>query len=239
MIDYDVVALEYARHRRVHPEVLRDLVSTSGVGTGSKVLEIGCGTGNYIIALQELADCSCWGVDPSAEMLSRAKERSARIIFGLGRGERLGFPPDFFDLVFSVDVVHHLEDHLAYFSEAHRILKLGGEVCTVTDSAWIIRHRLPLALYFPQTVEVDLERYPRISELRELMEQAGFSGITGSQVGSVYQLTDIQAYREKAFSSLQLISEEAHRKGIERLERDLRTGSIPCVSRYLLLWGTK
>jgi ubiquinone/menaquinone biosynthesis C-methylase UbiE len=239
MIDYDVVALEYARHRRVHPEVLRDLVSTSGVGTGSKVLEIGCGTGNYIIALQELADCSCWGVDPSAEMLSRAKERSARIIFGLGRGERLGFPPDFFDLVFSVDVVHHLEDRLECFQEAYRVLRAGGKVCTVTDSEWIIRHRLPLTGYFPETVEPELRRYPRIAELRQLMEQVGFGKTTEYGVEFPYQLTDIQAYREKAFSSLHLISEEAFQKGIERLERDLRNEPINAVSRYLLLWATK
>jgi hypothetical protein len=54
-----------------------------------------------------------------------------------------------------------------------------------------------------------------------------------------YLLTDIQAYHDKAFSSLHLIAEEAFERGIERLERDLGTGPIPCVSRYLLLWGTK
>jgi ubiquinone/menaquinone biosynthesis C-methylase UbiE len=239
MLDYDVIATEYTRHRKVHPEALRGLLSTSGVGSASKVLEVGCGIGNYIIALEALAQCSCWGVDPSARMLSRARERSGKVSFQLGKAEKLDFPRDFFDLVFSVDVIHHMSDYRAYFREAYRVLRLGGKVCTVTDSEWIIRHREPLAVYFPETVEVDLGRYPRIARLREVMEGVGFGKITETNVEFPYELTDIQAYRDKVFSSLHLIPEEAFRRGIERMERDLRTGPIPCVSRYLLLWATK
>jgi len=239
MIDYDTVALEYGRHRRVHPEVLRGFLSTSGVGSASKVLEVGCGTGNYIIAMETHTGCSGWGIDPSAEMLSRARERSGKVDFQPGKAERLDSPPDFFDLVFSVDVIHHMGDYTAYFREAYRVLRLGGKVCTVTDSEWIIRHRQPLAVYFPETVEVDLGRYPRIAELREIMEGVGFGEIVENTVEFPYQLANIQAYRDKAFSSLHLVPQEAFRRGIERMERDLRTGPIPCVSRYLLLWGTK
>ena len=71
------------------------------------------------------------------------------------------------------------------------------------------------------------------------MEQVGFGEIAESTVEFAYQLTDLQAYREKAFSALLFIPEEAFQSGIERMERDLRSGPIQCVSRYLLLWGTK
>jgi SAM-dependent methyltransferase len=213
MLDYDVIATEYTRHRKVHPEALRGLLSTSGVGSASKVLEVGCGIGNYVIA--------------------------GKVSFQLGKAEKLDFPRDFFDLVFSVDVIHHMSDYRAYFREAYRVLRLGGKVCTVTDSEWIIRHRQPLAIYFPETVQVELGRYPRIARLREVMEGVGFGKITETNVEFPYELTDIQAYRDKVFSSLHLIPEEAFRRGIERMERDLRTGPIPCVSRYLLLWATK
>ncbi len=239
MVDYDRVALEYARHRLVHPEALRSLLSTGGVRSSSKVLEVGCGTGNYVIALETRTDCSCWGADPSEEMLSRARARSAKGTFQLGKAEKLDFPRDFFDLVFSVDVVHHMRDHAAYFREAYRVLRSGGKVCTVTDSQWIIRHRQPLAIYFPETVEVELARYPRIAQLREVMEGVEFGKITETNVEFPYELTDIQAYLDKAFSSLHLIPEEGFRRGIEGMERDLRIGPIKCVSRYLLLWGTK
>lgn len=238
-IDYDQIASEYARHRRVHPAVLRGLLSTSRVGSASKVLEVGCGTGNYIVAMAALAGSSCWGIDPSEQMLSTARERSGKINFQRGKAERLDFPSDFFDLVFSVDVIHHVGNRLAHFREAYRVLRAGGKGCTVTDSEWIIRHRQPLAVYFPETVEIELGRYPRIAELRDIMEHVGFGEMTEETVEFAYPLTDLRAYRDKAFSSLHFIPEEAFQRGIERMERDLRTGPIQCVPRYLLLWGTK
>lgn len=179
------------------------------------------------------------GTDPSEQMLYKGKERSGKIKFQRGRAEDLDFPADFFDLVFSVDVIHHVGDRSDYFREAYRVLRRAGKVCTVTDSEWIIRHRQPLAVYFPDTVETDLQRYPSLGELREGMQQAGFEEITENMVEFEYELTDIRAYRDKAFSCLRLISMEAFRKGIERMERDLRPGPIQCVSRYMLLWGTK
>jgi ubiquinone/menaquinone biosynthesis C-methylase UbiE len=238
-IDYDQIASEYARHRQVHPKVLKSLLLASKVGKASKVLEVGCGTGNYIAALQALAGSSCWGIDPSEQMLSRARDRSRTIHFQLGKAERVDSPPDFFDLVFSVDVIHHVGNRLAYFREAYRVLRAGGKICTVTDSERIIRHRQPLAVYFPETVEIELGRYPRIAELGEIMERVGFSEKTESTVEFAYQLTDLQAYRAKAFSALLFIPEEAFQRGIERMEQDLHSRPIQCVSRYLLLWGTK
>ena len=111
-IDYDSIASEYARNRRVHPEVLRGLIETSQVSSDSHVLEVGCGTGNYVVALESLVRCGCWGIDPSEQMLARASERSEAIHFHPGRAESLDFPAATFDLLFSVDVIHHVADRL-------------------------------------------------------------------------------------------------------------------------------
>jgi ubiquinone/menaquinone biosynthesis C-methylase UbiE len=238
-LDYDRVASDYVQHRQVHPEVLRSLASTNGICSVSRMLEVGCGTGNYITAIERLAGSDCWGVDPSEGMLSKARERSSSVSFQLGRAEALNYSSGLVDVVFSVDVIHHVGDRFSYFREAYRVLKMGGRICTVTDSEWIMRHRQPLAVYFPETVEPEMGRYPRISVLRELMERAGFSQVTEELVEFPYQLTDAQAYRDKAFSALHLIPEDAFQRGIEHMERDLLAGPIHCVSRYVLLWGTK
>jgi SAM-dependent methyltransferase len=239
VIDYDRLALEYSRHRRVHPEVLRDLLNESEMSVRSRVLEVGCGTGNYTLAIESALGCSCWGTDPSAEMLADAKTRPGHAGFQMGRAERLPFLSACLDLVFSVDVIHHLEGVATYYREGWRVLKPGGRICTVTDSEWIIRHREPLALYFPETVEADLARYPELSDLRAAMERAGFEQIWEHTVEFRYMLRDAQAYRDRAFSSLHLIGEEAWRRGLQRLQRDLTSGPIPCCSRYVLVRALK
>ena len=52
MIDYNELAAEYARHRQVNPPVLRRLLIGGDVKSVSTVLEVGCGTGNYILAFR-------------------------------------------------------------------------------------------------------------------------------------------------------------------------------------------
>ena len=234
---YDALAAGYARHRQVHPKVLGEICQA--VTPKSQVLEVGCGTGNYVLALQSLVGCAYWGIDASEEMLAQARVRSTAVQFQRGQAERLEFETGSLDVVFTVDVIHHVGDRPAYLQEAERVLRPRGRICTATDSEWVIRHRRPLAAYFPETIEVELARYPRIADLRAMMEQAGFGEIDEHMVELPYLLTDIQAYRDKAFSTLHLIPERAFQRGIEQMERDLSRGPIPCVSRYTMVWGSK
>jgi SAM-dependent methyltransferase len=238
-IDYERIAAEYAQHRQVHPKVLENLISSGGVSQASRVLDVGCGTGNYIRALHALTGCAGWGVDPSPAMLAQARQRAGGIRFQAGRAEQLGFAAACFDLVFSVDLIHHVPDWPRYLAEAFRVLQPGGRLCTVTDSAWIIRRRVPLATHFPETVPLELARYPRIADVRQTMERTGFGVSHETRVEFGYGLSDIQAYRDRAFSALHLIPGDAFQRGMERLEEDLRRGPIACVSWYVLLWGTK
>ena len=238
-IDYDTLATEYARHRQVHPGILQSLISTGRLAETSRVLDVGCGTGNYVAALEQATGCQCWGCEPSEQMLAQAKAKNPTARLVLGQAERLGYAAESFDMVFSVDVIHHVSDRAEYLRQAHRVLKPGGRVCTVTDSDDIIRHRQPLSVYFPETVEIEMQRYPRIADLRDMMARAGFSQIQDNTVEFAYTRSDIQIYRDKAFSCLLLISPEAFGRGIQRMEQDLRAGPIQCVSRYLMLWGVK
>lgn len=242
MIDYDRIAEEYARHRRIHPGVFRNIVEKGRVGKGATVLDVGCGTGSYLEALVRETDCRGCGVDPSEEMLSWARTRSALLDLKVGRAERLDFPDSIFDLVMSTDVIHHVHQAggcPAYLREAARVLKPGGKVCTVTDSEWVILHRKPLTYYFPETVEKELRRYPGMDVLEAMMESAGFQRIEEDLEEHRYGLTSIRAYRDKAFSSLHTIPEDAWERGIRRMEEDLEKGPIECVAYYTVLWGTK
>jgi ubiquinone/menaquinone biosynthesis C-methylase UbiE len=239
MLDYDSLAEEYGRHRGVHPGVLHELVFTAGLDGSSRVLEVGCGTANYLVAAHTAIGCRCSGIDPSEQMLMQARDRGLPLVTGRGRAEELQFPDESFDLVFSVDVIHHVVDRERYHREAHRVLATGGRLCTATDSEDIIRARQPLATYFPETVPIELARYAGIDSLREMMALAGFNAIGATRVEHAFSTTDIQAFRDKAFSCLHLIPKDAFERGIRRMEDDLRKGPIPCVSQYVMLWGTK
>ena len=74
----DHLAAAYAQHRRIHPKVLRKLVEAAGASGSDPVLEIGCGSGNYIAAVQSATGCRCFGVDPSARMLDAAQGQETR-----------------------------------------------------------------------------------------------------------------------------------------------------------------
>jgi len=113
-MDYDQLAEDYAQHRRTHPGVFMSLLSAAPRNGSGSVLEVGCGTGNYIIELQETLGCACIGIDPAKEMLAHASTRNSQVQYRTGRAERLDFPEAAFNLVFSVDVIHHVEDRGAY-----------------------------------------------------------------------------------------------------------------------------
>lgn len=240
MLNYNRLAADYVRNRQINPDVLQALISTGCVDTQSRVLEVGCGTGNYIFALSSSTGCDGWGIEPSSEMVSRARAHAPSVRLEQARAEQIGLAANVFDLVFSVDVIHHVTDCAAYFQEAYRTLKPGGRVATVTDSAAIIHRRQPLSNYFPETIPAELKRYPPIADLTAHMQRAGFQNVQEQQIEFPYVITDLQPYREKSFSVLHLISEAAFQSGIRRMEADLLTaGRIDGISRYVLLWGTK
>ncbi len=235
--DYDRLAASYAKHRWINPRVLELLVREIA-NTAARVLEVGAGTGNHILALVERTGCEGHGVEPSCEMRTRAEARGGKVAFTEGAAEHLEYETDSFDLVFSVDVIHHIQDRSLFYAAARRVLKPGGQVCTVTDSEDILRHRQPLAVYFPETVAVEPHRYPPIAALRAEMTTAGFGDVREERVAHSFAIQSIAAYRDKAFSSLHYIDDAAHARGLARMEADLVAGPIDGVSRYLVLWGT-
>jgi ubiquinone/menaquinone biosynthesis C-methylase UbiE len=198
---------------------------------------VGCGTGNYASALHQLTGCAMSGIDPSTGMLDQAREAAPWVSLVQGSAEHLPFGEDSFDLVMSTDVIHHIRDQEAYFHEAARVLAHGGQVVTVTDSHDDIPRRRPLSSHFPETVEIELRRYPPVTRLLEEMARAGFGETRVVEVAHQYELTDSQAYRQRAYSSLAMIEEGAYQRGMARLEEELSQGPIPCLSLYTLIWG--
>ena len=103
MQDYNDLAQDYAQHRRAEPIVVAALIAGGAVGRATRVLEVGCGTGNYIGAIAAETGCSANGVDVSTEMLAFARQRCPGVALRECPAERLAATDGAFDFVYSVD----------------------------------------------------------------------------------------------------------------------------------------
>ena len=106
----------------------------AGFGRGLRVLEIGCGNGALLRALDERGDIDfAIGADSSAGMLARARERSrdhARLRFIKVNGPALDVPDDHVDVVISFLSFRYL-DWDPVMAEIRRVLVPGGRLWVV------------------------------------------------------------------------------------------------------------
>jgi ubiquinone/menaquinone biosynthesis C-methylase UbiE len=104
------------------------------VQEGSKVLDLGCGTGDLLGILSQRVghDGWCVGIDISPEMLEAAKMKLLdcnNVELQTGDvTEKLPFDNDYFDVVAALNINQEIPLKLQkyMFKEAHRILKKGG-----------------------------------------------------------------------------------------------------------------
>ena len=102
-------------------------------------LEIACGTGR-------LTNYATHGLDASAEMLARARERHENVTFVQAMADDTGFADGSFDAVYTFHLLMHLEPAVieSIFREVRRILKPGGRFIFDVPSKKrrrLLRHR--------------------------------------------------------------------------------------------------
>ena len=238
MQNYNDLAKDYAAHRRPEPTVIAALIGGGGIGPATRVLEVGCGTGNYIGAIAAETGCSANGVDVSSEMLAFARQRCPGVTLVECPAERLDLPDGALDFVYSVDAIHHFASTREFYREAARVLAPRARIVSVTHSAELLRVGAVLARYFPETIEANVARYPPLAQLKDEMTSAGFTDI-GETVVEFAVVTDGSVFASKADSTLHLISDEAYQRGMARLNDDLAKGPVEGMRRYLVITGVK
>lgn len=102
-----------------------------------KVLDVGTGFGSTasFLTTRLPKGSKIWTVDPSKEMLKEVRKKLAEdgtgpipIEFMQADASKLDFEDDFFDVIVSVMVLHHLENLGKVLKELSRVLKRGGRL---------------------------------------------------------------------------------------------------------------
>ena len=95
---------------------------------GKKVLEIGCGTGEFTKRIASSgADITAIDISPDLLELTRRSITNVNVSFQIQNVEKLDFEDGSFDAVIGSSILHHLNLNLA-LKEVYRVLRRGGRV---------------------------------------------------------------------------------------------------------------
>ena len=156
--------------RNFHELYIRDMALFAlGAVQGERVLDIGCGTGEYMDIMAKMGGVVS-GQDISPDCanvaLKRLKEKEVNTDIKVGDATKLLFADNYFDAVFSADFFEHitLDQKNKVVSEAYRVLKPGGIFVIKTPNLAylkisvlikrvraILKFKSPLDIYIPHT----------------------------------------------------------------------------------------
>ena len=117
----------------------RAVFALAAVQPGEWALDVGCGTGNYTLALARRS-AHVIGVDPTLSMLTittnKASEAGLPLTCTLATAGNLPFRGETFDLVISVTTLEFVASPQRAVREMIRILRPGGRLIIGVLNAW-------------------------------------------------------------------------------------------------------
>jgi phosphatidylethanolamine/phosphatidyl-N-methylethanolamine N-methyltransferase len=151
-------------------------IQRMGIASGDRVLEVGVGTG--INASLYPRDCSVTGIDLSAPMLEKARERIVRKGISNVRllemdAADLKFSDDSFDIVYAPYLISVVPDPVAVVREMQRVCRPGGRIILLNHFrsanpalAWIERGICPFTVHIGFKSDLDLPAFLAQAELK-------------------------------------------------------------------------
>jgi ubiquinone/menaquinone biosynthesis C-methylase UbiE len=243
MTVYNSIGQGYNQTRKADPylaQTLHNLLQPKPYGI---YLDIGCGTGNYTIALAEKG-VMLHGVDPSEVMLNEAKAKSNAVQWHLGSAEQIPFNDDFFDGAIATLTLHHWDSLEKGFKEIHRVMKpntkmvVFAAISDLTEKFWL-QH------YFPKMSAAATRKEPKYAAVENAVRQAGFKI---AQIEKYFIQDDLQDQflyagknnpklylnpnvRSGISSFAQLSLKEEVEQGLKQLKADIESGNFENISK--------
>lgn len=248
--------LERRGETKTHIRLLCQFLALFRIKLGSRVLEVGCGTGVVArdLAVRVGPRGRVTGIDPSvvlireARRLARAGRLARRLTFEVMDGAALEFPDGSFDATLAVTVLLHVAEPLRVLREMVRVTRPGGLV-GVQDQDFgslVIDHpdrrltRKILEAYARKIYNDPWSGRTMFGNLRRLgIEKVRV--ITG-----VYQDTTCEPFtrsllerRVEMTHQWKVISTEARDRWIRQLDDQVRAGSFFMTLNFYGVVGTK
>lgn len=238
MAIYNRIGKTYDATRRADPFIAGRLNRYLNLQIEGRYLDVACGTGNYTAYLAEISG-NWHGVDQSATMLEKAREKSERVAWHRADVSALPFDETSFDGAICTLAIHYFGSLEDEFSEVSRVLKTGGAFAIFTSapeqtgSYW-------LAEYFPQAIRKSAEALPKLEIICAALRKSGFTRIETENYSVSEDLQDLFLYSGKFkpemyldadfranISTFALLADEREiETGCRRLAADIKSGRI-------------
>ncbi len=150
---------------------------TKYIDKGSKVLEAGCGTGKYVVALRQRG-YDCVGIDYAERTVEKIKTLLPNVPITKGNVKNMDFQEEHFDSVISLGVVEHEYDGPGdYLLEMHRVLKQGGILLVAVPHFNVLRRaKAKLGMYGGVSGQSEFYQWAFTpGEFRQTLGSFGFS----------------------------------------------------------------
>jgi SAM-dependent methyltransferase len=194
---------------------LARLVALCAPRPGQRAVDLGCGAGHTGAALAD-AGCEVTAVDLDPAMLAAARARSPALHVHHADAAATGLPAGAFDLVVARHTLHHHDDPDAALREARRLLRPGGRMALVDESALAA----PLADWYER---LERTRDPDHRGLRDAsgwaaaLRAAGFAHVQAD--ATTLERIDVAAWLDR------VDADAARRREVRRLLREAPEGA--------------
>lgn len=137
-----------------------------------KILEIGCGQGFNTYLLSKKTQNRVIGIDLSKKDIDISKQRYPNVDFIVMNAEKLKFKDNYFDFIYAIEVLEHVNHLGKVLNEIKRVLKPGGKLIAsipyYKSEKWLLKIR---STYFNEIHHV---RIFKKNELDNMLVNNGF-----------------------------------------------------------------